>query len=93
MRPVCTFTQLAEPMTAPLADLRELPRSLSAFAAFEAHFSFPVTAVSLYQKTVLTIYWDAARRNVAKLLLSRSRRPATNLNFFLPASIAAFCVA
>jgi hypothetical protein len=32
------FAQLAEPMTAALADLRELTRPPSAFAAFQGHF-------------------------------------------------------
>ena len=34
----CIFTQFAEPVTAPLADLSKLSRPLSAFTAFQSHF-------------------------------------------------------
>jgi hypothetical protein len=36
--PVETFAQLAEPMTATLADLSQLTRRFSAFTAFYGHF-------------------------------------------------------
>src|ERR1019366_7715425 len=35
---LCAFAQFTEPMTAALADLRELTRPPSAFAAFQGHF-------------------------------------------------------
>jgi hypothetical protein len=38
LRGFCTFAQFAEPMTASLADRRELARPPSAFAAFQGHF-------------------------------------------------------
>jgi hypothetical protein len=41
-----SFAQFTEPVTATLADLRELTRSLSAFAAFQSHFLFTFAAIS-----------------------------------------------
>src|ERR1019366_611536 len=35
---LCAFAQFAEPMTATLADLCELPRPPSAFTTFQGHF-------------------------------------------------------
>ena len=78
--PVTPFAQFAKPMTATLADLRELTRSLSAFAAFQGHFVSPFAAInSLSMKITLATYGEPTLRNLARLSRSRFRRPATNL--------------
>jgi hypothetical protein len=48
--PVTPFAQIAKPMTAVLADLRELTRPLSAFAAFQLGHFLPSRHSTLHRK-------------------------------------------
>ena len=78
--PLPPFAQFAKPMTATLADLRELARALSAFAAFQGHFASTFEAIILLsKKIILATYGEPTLRNLARLSPSRFRRPATNL--------------
>src|SRR5579864_4694393 len=79
MTALLPFAQFAKPMTATLADLRELTRFLSAFAAFQGHFASPFAAINSSSKLIiLPAYGEPTLRNLARLLRSRFRRPATN---------------
>src|SRR5579864_8133149 len=79
MTALLPFAQFAKPMTATLADLRELTRFLSAFAAFQGHFASPLAAVnSLSKVIILPAYGEPTLRNPGRLLPSRFHRPATN---------------
>jgi hypothetical protein len=42
-------------MTATLADLRELTRSRSAFAAFQGHFVFPFAAINFLLRKIISL--------------------------------------
>lgn len=67
-------------MTATLADLRELTRSLSTFAAFQGHFVSTFAAISfLFKKDSFTTYREPTLQYLARLSRSRFRRQPTSL--------------
>jgi hypothetical protein len=79
-KPRPSFAQFAEPMTAALADLGELARSLTAFAAFQRHFLSTFAARTLNQKRSCSLnYGEAVPRNLARLSRTRLHRLAMNL--------------
>src|ERR1700722_18371844 len=71
-------------MTAALADLRELPCSLSTFAAFQGHCLSAFAAFnSSSKKITLVTCVEPTSRNFARLSRSRVRCLATNLKLSL----------
>jgi hypothetical protein len=85
-------------MTATLADLRELTRSLSTFAAFQGHFVSTFAAISFLLRKILSLL--TGNQHFGILLDFHGRGSAARQRacsfqfscFFLPAAIAALSV-
>ena len=78
--PLPTFAQFAKPMTAALADLRELTRPLSAFATLYGQLLSIFPAFDfLSKKITLATFEEPTLRNLARLSRLRLRRPAMHL--------------
>ena len=96
--PFTPFAQFAKPMTATLADLRELTRSLSAFAAFQPHYVSTFTTINFLLRKIISLLTE--NQHFGTLLDIHSRDSAARQRawsfqfscFFLPAAIAALFV-
>jgi hypothetical protein len=84
-------------MTATLADMRQLTRSFSAFAAFQGHVLATFASVNALSRKGASLLWETSGSEVCSVFSVAIPPPGNepeafnSLPFFLPAAIAALC--